>query len=785
MINREPYISPFFDNENIDPEKNSTINRKASLISNATSKTAIRYTYYLICCEDTSELVYRYEKTPVNDYEFILYYEDTSKEKSNLFGTFCLVKLGKYYRALIEDTINGTSHHVNALYGNLKINTFETFDDIVFFFHYILTEIEKVPISIEMVSAAISIELNIQNKSEAAKTLFGADEWAAKKLYELADWVGSKKYKKEDYTPVVESGKRKKDVNLWDEFIKANERVLEKLVDILVPQPIQDLIQQQVKTLLEKFALAQLPPRLRSLLEKIVDKAREVATFISEVIELIKNGAKKVLYLLNAFLMGLINGLLSLIELAITIIGWAVDILIGSMLGLDADQSLTGEKYRKVRENLEMLEDVWDFVAKHLSAFFHAVKNLIASFDTAPFQKIKAYVIQKTSELTQYDVAYLCGSFVFEVIVGLILTFLTGGGAALAQAVTKLEKFAVFSKMVAREAISVVTFGIIDLWKLFKTLFLKFISAAEKGFTHFVEYLLELMTGKLDDIPINLVEEDLNAVDNFKGNNGAAAEEFFKAKNATKNALGNEVHGYEKGFKFYDAVEYPLIALPVHMRRMAKKLTYAVGKEVDNLLNPNYLKGMSEGKPIVRSSRYKGTMKVSEKWLEDRVLVSGMVYQDSKMGHIITTKTNFPKTALDTFIETKGIKRFDSNLDDIKEIYAFYKQEGHISNDMHPYIEKILKRHFNEAAKGIKYPPKSVYNPYRTGGLPGVHAEVLALNDLLWTLEKNGLTITDDVIKSIAGFNKNILQDSYMIRCGDCQLILKDVLFLEKIIKQY
>ena len=44
---------------------------------------------------------------------------------------------------------------------------------------------------------------------------------------------------------------------------------------------------------------------------------------------------------------------------------------------------------------------------------------------------------------------------------------------------------------------------------------------------------------------------------------------------------------------------------------------------------------------------------------------------------------------------------------------------------------------FNEIKKGIKHP--STYQWGRTGGLPGTHAEVLALNDLLWTLEKKEL----------------------------------------------
>jgi len=55
---------------------------------------------------------------------------------------------------------------------------------------------------------------------------------------------------------------------------------------------------------------------------------------------------------------------------------------------------------------------------------------------------------------------------------------------------------------------------------------------------------------------------------------------------------------------------------------------------------------------------------------------------------------------------------------------------------MHPYIEDLLKDHFNKLKKGIKHPG---YDWDLTGGIPGTHAEVLALNDLLWILEKKVL----------------------------------------------
>lgn len=247
----------------------------------------------------------------------------------------------------------------------------------------------------------------------------------------------------------------------------------------------------------------------------------------------------------------------------------------------------------------------------------------------------------------------------------------------------------------------------------------------------------------------------------------------------TKTIDGNPPPSYEKGFNYYDARTPKSSEIPIHLRRQAKMLTHKVDKEVALLLDAEHSSGFSEGKKILKTK--KGKKFIDNKWLKDRQLVAGIIHQDKKLGEIVKLKTNYPKRDLNDFIKLKGIGRGKCNLSDIKEIYKFYKQQGYLEYDMHPHIEQLLRTHFDEVAKGIKH--SSSYDWERTGGLPGTHAEVLALNDLLWTLESKGVKINDEVLKGFIGYNKNLLDEEYMIRCGDCQLILKDVVFLEKITK--
>lgn len=62
-----------------------------------------------------------------------------------------------------------------------------------------------------------------------------------------------------------------------------------------------------------------------------------------------------------------------------------------------------------------------------------------------------------------------------------------------------------------------------------------------------------------------------------------------------------------------------------------------------------------------------------------------------------------------------------------------------------------------------------------TGHIPGTHAEVRALNELLWKLEANSVIINDDIVTKLLGYNKNYQWDTLMPRCGDCLFISKEI----------
>jgi len=59
------------------------------------------------------------------------------------------------------------------------------------------------------------------------------------------------------------------------------------------------------------------------------------------------------------------------------------------------------------------------------------------------------------------------------------------------------------------------------------------------------------------------------------------------------------------------------------------------------------------------------------------------------------------------------------------------------------------------------------------GGIPGTHAELRALNELLHKLQANGKIIDDNLLKDIKGFQLKFDENGSLLmpRCGDCHYI--------------
>lgn len=116
-------------------------------------------------------------------------------------------------------------------------------------------------------------------------------------------------------------------------------------------------------------------------------------------------------------------------------------------------------------------------------------------------------------------------------------------------------------------------------------------------------------------------------------------------------------------------------------------------------------------------------------------LKSGFSHKDYP--DLIILRDNIHKTEMDSFLlEKKWLRTEDSSIsnnlfdiDKIKTIYAKFETNEEFKT-IHPWLEKRINIHFEKRISNKwKIDTESIS---KTGHIPGTHAEVRALNELLW-----------------------------------------------------
>jgi hypothetical protein len=189
---------------------------------------------------------------------------------------------------------------------------------------------------------------------------------------------------------------------------------------------------------------------------------------------------------------------ISTIQTIVRILAFFVDIR-----GLDIDY----KSYLRRRDFGEKIESVFDFMSESFSAMVKGILNLFAPPYNTTVADIKHFLqsIGSFFEIvggkvkdffkttSRFKFAYRAGIFIFEVIINILLLFLTVGFGTVAKAGTYIQKIGAFSKIVGREMISVATFGVVDILALFKSLIGAFVKACNKGLKGFLRWIEALI----------------------------------------------------------------------------------------------------------------------------------------------------------------------------------------------------------------------------------------------------------------------------------------------------
>lgn len=453
------------------------------------------YNVSFIVFDKGSNMLNAHNDKKPNKNELVIFYEQDSDTNSNLFGSFVLVKMGDGYFEYLRDLKQKKTKifsHVGQSPKGVIIDSFEK--EVNENYKALLTRTKQ--ISKETFLFALETEMRTNsNEGKMLKSIFGGlDGVIAGAVEGINTAIEEVKFTKEDYTPPKKEG----DFNLADfleKFVEVNQEILEKAVDYAIPDAIEKQLSKSFDDFVKgakQLAKEKLAPETIRFFEKVYKIFQSTLSFFKETASFFASLVGDTLYLVKAFIMGVINGLLSTIQMIVSLVGW--------LLKGNIDKKMTGQFYLEIQSKFEFIEDLIDLVSESIGDVFTSIKNLIKDFSLEKIKGVLSIFKDKAGKINRFDVAYFAGIFIFEVILGVILVVFTGGAAAIAEATNAAEKIAAFLKIFGREVLSTATMGIVDILKLFRILILKFAQACQKGWKGFKRFLENLFKNKVDDV---------------------------------------------------------------------------------------------------------------------------------------------------------------------------------------------------------------------------------------------------------------------------------------------
>lgn len=496
----------------------------------------IKYTFVL--CKSGVEVFSRYEKDEVKPKEFKVFYEESSPDKSNFFGTACRVKMSTEAKEFFNRMYlqNQFATYVSPL-ETITVKGFNKLADE-------LADSKKIDRT--LLRGAIYLEIAEQSKlNEVYKEVFSVNnklaDWLRGGIEAIEKWkftdenydyqkhflnirnsnpTNPKGYQTYTYKPIIPIpafmtyadsiyGTNKQDivdeglsklsdfVNSFDEIstaavfniVRATPNITDDIffaVVFYVKNFIEDHIPESIKNVYNK---------LKTLFKEVLNSAKQIGNFIKE-----KAGSE--LAKINAFLCGLLNGLISLAQTIIMLLAMVTDNI--PFLEMEKASPLELAKHQ---EKLEFIEDFVDLFSENSKALLEGVKNLFS--DGKIWKEVSKFISglkKKFLSLNEYFWAYFVGGVAFELILDAVIAYFTGGSSLVAQASAKISRITAKAEQAGAKAINfgkglgkkIANSGK-DLYKWLEKEFLELVEAIKSG--GFAKYLRKKFYQLIDEAP--------------------------------------------------------------------------------------------------------------------------------------------------------------------------------------------------------------------------------------------------------------------------------------------
>lgn len=480
-----------------------------------------KYTYQVIECESGLEVFEKYNSGEYQPEERFMYVfvEKSDNDKSNFFGTACRVIFDDLFKELLIELSNNKSNV--SIHDSLTLTKdLKSFCRDISSYHKNLEE--------DVLYSAINLELVGKNKfNQVLQSIFQANN-------KLADWMRSgveamekwkfteenydyEKYfakpmynkvngfsnEKSSYKPIIpvanvpfyksysnsnkiaETG-LKNLITLGEKFEEISFAVVYNTVKA-TPNITDDIFYAVVfyiKNYLEEYILG----RFKDIFKEIKGLIQKATLFIKEIASKTADFHNQKATILNAFLCGLINGIVSLFQTIVIIIAFVVDNI--SILELEKTSKTEISKHE---EKLEFVEDLIDLLKENTTELFSGIISFVIDSKlwtetTKLIDDIWKSSVNAIKNTNRYFWAYVLGAILFEVVLDVVIAFFTGGTSLAVKVSAKISLLASKADDLAKAGIKTtqkvakkVADSASDLYKWVKSKIEELIQAIKSG----------------------------------------------------------------------------------------------------------------------------------------------------------------------------------------------------------------------------------------------------------------------------------------------------------------
>lgn len=413
--NSPDYRSPFHDYRNTPLGYSYLTDDPVSVFPstgiNEKGEKGYEYRAAVLPCENGSQVLGSYNSNKREPQSLFLFYEKPNSKKSNFAGDFYAAKMGDYFVQLFKRFPEPLPSSV----GGKFFKNIASLEDEAAYLAQLAYTYEGDKINATLVRDALMREYQFYTNDKQFDELLGnisqipadAIEWCAAQLEDFKP--GEKNYDptSKDYSPLIPvfagvaaSENMNKAADFFEDlgsnpFVQGVETAFGQVWELV----------KQSASKVKDASIDHLPDSFKKLVTRITGMINTIKNFLPDIKDIVTDLAQKgieFLKILNAFLCGIINGLVSLVQCILYILEFL----------LQPTLTFSYQQYLERRDLLEKAEDILDWVYENMPVFLDGVKNLFTSsvnLSQSDFENIFDQLKEYWDKTSRYTVAFYAG----------------------------------------------------------------------------------------------------------------------------------------------------------------------------------------------------------------------------------------------------------------------------------------------------------------------------------------------------------------------------------------